>query len=184
MNIFDKIGHEAAAFWNEHLRPWLKHMVETAVHDEVAALQPIASAAAGRLASSLATNLAKGDLKGFAASAGVILMETAEQAEVASIKAGGASLMAAVSGAIFVHAQAVGLGGEAPPAMPPVAGPGVNDQAPPALSQDGPTLAEYFLAGYDPASYPPKGYAAKPYTDEEMDTAKAAFSVKGSGQQS
>lgn len=29
------------------------------------------------------------------------------------------------------------------------------------LRTDGPTLAEYVDAGYDPANYPPKGYASK-----------------------
>jgi len=33
----------------------------------------------------------------------------------------------------------------------------------------GPTLQEFFDAGYNPANYPPFGYNAKPFTPEQMD---------------
>lgn len=47
------------------------------------------------------------------------------------------------------------------------------------LRQDGPTVAEYVNAGYDPKGYPPKGYASKS-SDEEIKTAIVNFKPKAS----
>ena len=45
------------------------------------------------------------------------------------------------------------------------------------LKQDGPTVAEYVAAGYDPKNYPPKGYASKS-DDKEIKAAINDFKPK------
>lgn len=45
------------------------------------------------------------------------------------------------------------------------------------LKQDGPTVAEYVAAGYDPKGYPPKGYASKS-SDKEIKEAIKDFKPK------
>lgn len=105
--------------WTKHVAPWLASVFKGAVHAEVAALLPLASAAAGSLAADLATN--SGNMSAFAETASAILKDTAAKAEQQAIQAGGASLLAAVASAITAHAAAVPLGGEAPPVLPPKA---------------------------------------------------------------
>lgn len=123
MSLLDTIEKDAeaavdavGAFAKNDIGPWLDTVFKGAVQSEVNALLPIASSAAGALAVDLATNA--GNLSKFASTASTILTSTAQQAEVASIQATGASLLAAVSSAITAHAAAVPLGGTPTPALP------------------------------------------------------------------
>lgn len=43
------------------------------------------------------------------------------------------------------------------------------------LRTNGPTLAEYVKAGYQPSNYPPQGYAAKPFEPAEMESLQAEW---------
>lgn len=51
-------------------------------------------------------------------------------------------------------------------------------KAPVELRQDGPTIAEYVAAGFDPSNYPPKGYASKS-TEEEIELFKKKHTKSG-----
>jgi len=42
----------------------------------------------------------------------------------------------------------------------------------------GPTLQEYYDAGYDPTRYPPYGYEARPYSPELMKALKEAYDAR------
>lgn len=153
MSVWTKIS----AVFTDDIAPWFEHLFTQTVANEVTALLPIASSAAGALAADLATNA--GDLTKFAETASTILKNTAAQAQVAAITAGGTSLLTAVTTAIATHQQAVPLGGQPVPPLPVVEpAPPVNAEG---LRTDGPTLAEYVAKGYDAANYPPAGYAAK-----------------------
>lgn len=159
MSFFGKISESVSHFWHDDFTPWFQGFLSQAVHAEVAALMPIASAAAGSLAGELATHVASGNMSAFAQTAGRILQNTAEQAEAAAIRTGGASLLLAVNTAIANHAAAVPLGGQPVPQMP--AGSSVPPVNSDGLRLDGPTLAEYVEKGYKAENYPPSGYAAR-----------------------
>lgn len=49
----------------------------------------------------------------------------------------------------------------------------VTDGKVPALREDGPTIAEFVVAGYQASAYPPVGYASRS-TQEEIDAAVGA----------
>lgn len=117
MSEIDNIKAAISSFWHADFVPWIEAILKGAAKAEVAALLPIASSAAGALAADLATN--SNNLSKFAATASSILTNTAQQAEAASIQAGGASLLLAVNTAIAAHAGAVPLGGTSAPPIPP-----------------------------------------------------------------
>lgn len=58
---------------------------------------------------------------------------------------------------------------------PAVPGP-IYPTTPPALREDGPTVDQFVLAGYDPSTYPPAGYASL-NTEAEIDAAKVAYAA-------
>lgn len=159
MSLWAKLS----AVFNDDIAPWFEHLFSQTVANEVTALLPLASSAAGALAADLATN--SGNLSAFAKTASAILQNTATQAEAAAIQAGGTSLLTAVTSAIATHTQAVGLGGTPiPPAPAPKTGSGTFESPPvnaEGLRTDGPTLAEYETQGYDASTYPPEGFASK-----------------------
>lgn len=112
MSIWTKVS----AVFTDDIAPWFEHLFSQTVANEVTALLPLASQAAGALAADLATNA--GNLTKFAETAATILKNTAAQAQTAAIQAGGTSLLTAVTTAIAAHQQAVPLGGAPIPPLP------------------------------------------------------------------
>jgi hypothetical protein len=76
---------------------WLEDFTNQTLHNEVAALAPIAEKAAAEIATQLIAD--SDNLTAFAAHASTILTATAAAAEQAGVKAAGASLLTAVGGA-------------------------------------------------------------------------------------
>ncbi len=53
---------------------------------------------------------------------------------------------------------------------------------PPALREDGPTIAEYVKAGYPASAYPPAGYAPRSSEAEIVDAVRAETEAKAAAQ--
>lgn len=138
---FENAEAALAHFFHEDMAPWFKTLLTNVAHAEVAALMPIASAGAQRIAAQIAT--ADADPITFADTVAVLIRDTAIEAAATGIKVAGLSVLAAVTTAIAAHSASVALGGAPAPDLPrPIETEPATDQPAPAPASTDPEPAE------------------------------------------